>query len=117
MAAPARGVTAKPRRLRNRPPAWWRKHPRVDQALPGLPDGYTQVEAAIPSWAEAVQIQNDGKILAAGFTIYGTAVDFRLVRLNSDGSLDDGSPTDSTPNDKFGSGGSVTTDFAGDRDE
>src|SRR4051812_37594007 len=38
----------------------------------GSGTGYTQVEATIPSRAWTVQIQSDGKILAAGNTLYGT---------------------------------------------
>src|SRR4051794_28413455 len=69
-------------------------------------DGFTLAGTGV---AGAVQLQSDGKILAAG----SSGSDFRLVRLNSDGSLDDGSLADSTPSDIFGSGGSVTTDFFG----
>jgi uncharacterized delta-60 repeat protein len=39
-----------------------------------------------------------------------------LARYNSNGSLDDGTVADSTPGDVFGSGGKVTTDFAGSYD-
>src|SRR4051794_9698778 len=54
--------------------------------------------SGVPSAANAVQVQADGKILAAGRT---PGDDFGVVRVNPDGSLD---PT-------FGSGGRVTTDF------
>jgi uncharacterized delta-60 repeat protein len=50
--------------------------------------------------AYAVVRQGDGKIVTAGL---GGALDFALARYNSDGSLDAG----------FGTGGTVTTDFAG----
>src|SRR5262245_24776778 len=50
--------------------------------------------------AEAVALQPDGKIVAAGFA---RGVDFGLARYNDDGTLDAG----------FGTGGRVTTDFAG----
>src|SRR5262249_14014034 len=49
--------------------------------------------------AYGVAIQSDGKIVAAG----RGGFDFTLARYNSDGGLDTG----------FGSGGKVTTDFAG----
>lgn len=52
--------------------------------------------------AQAVAIQNDGKIVVAGGT-----TDFALVRYNADGTLDS----------TFGSGGIVTTDFFGSFDE
>lgn len=55
--------------------------------------------------ANVVQLQSDGKILAAGHTA-SNGVDFRLVRLTSTGALDS----------SFGSGGSVTADFAGRQD-
>jgi uncharacterized delta-60 repeat protein len=50
--------------------------------------------------AQAVAVQSDGKIVAAGLS---GAADFALARYNADGSLDTG----------FGSGGKVTTDFGG----
>lgn len=49
----------------------------------------------------ALALQPDGKIVAAGSTIVGPALDFALVRYNSDGNLDT----------SFGSGGKVQTDF------
>jgi uncharacterized delta-60 repeat protein len=53
--------------------------------------------------ATAVVLQSDGKIVLAGFDGSG---DFALARYNADGSLDT----------TFGSGGKVTTDFAGGND-
>ncbi|MFM8251954.1 MAG: hypothetical protein ACKOBW_10205 [Planctomycetota bacterium] len=53
-------------------------------------------------------IQSDGKIVATGY--YGASLgsyDFVTVRINSNGSLDDGSANDSTPGDQFGTGGAV----------
>jgi len=52
------------------------------------------------SVANAVAIQPDGKIVAAGL-VFGIVEDFALARYNPDGSLD---PT-------FGTGGKLTTDF------
>ena len=49
--------------------------------------------------ADAVIIQPDGKIIAAGYYINGTAGDCALVRYNANGTLDT----------TFGSGGKVTT--------
>jgi uncharacterized delta-60 repeat protein len=53
--------------------------------------------------AYALALQADGKLVAVGFTDDGLVQDFALARYNTDGSLD---PT-------FGTGGKVTTDFAG----
>jgi RHS repeat-associated protein/uncharacterized delta-60 repeat protein len=53
-------------------------------------------------------LQSDGKILLAGVD-YGN---FTVARLNRDGTLDDGSRTDSTPGDSFGHNGFVTTWFS-----
>src|SRR6266536_6168109 len=50
--------------------------------------------------AQAVAVQSDGKILAAGSSGGG---DFALARYNADGTLDS----------TFGSGGKLTTDFGG----
>ena len=55
--------------------------------------------------AEAVQVQPDAKIVAAGYTQIGNNADFVLARYNPDGSLDN----------SFGSSGIVTTDFGGGR--
>jgi uncharacterized delta-60 repeat protein len=49
--------------------------------------------------ANALAIQSDGKIVAAGYSYNGSDYDFALVRYNTDGSLDT----------TFGSGGKVTT--------
>ncbi|HWQ94677.1 MAG TPA: delta-60 repeat domain-containing protein, partial [Gammaproteobacteria bacterium] len=49
----------------------------------------------------ALGLQTDGKIVAAGVAGNGVNDDFALIRYNTDGSLDSG----------FGNGGKVTTDF------
>ena len=53
--------------------------------------------------ARAIAIQPDGKIIAAGFTKFNTATihDFALVRLDTNGTVDN----------SFGTNGIVTTDF------
>ena len=51
--------------------------------------------------ANAVAIQPNGKVLAAGLAIHNSSGDFALARYNSNGSLDQG----------FGIGGIITTDF------
>jgi uncharacterized delta-60 repeat protein/uncharacterized repeat protein (TIGR01451 family) len=56
--------------------------------------------------ANGVALQADGKIVAAGFADSGSGSDFALARYNPDGSLDA----------SFGTGGKVTTDFAGGSD-
>lgn len=58
-----------------------------------------------------VALQSDGKVVAAGYASVSGSSDFALARYNSDGSLDDGTATDVTAGDSFGSGGKVTTDF------
>ncbi|MCY4440164.1 MAG: Ig-like domain-containing protein, partial [Deltaproteobacteria bacterium] len=57
--------------------------------------------------ANAVAIQSDGKIVAAGFANDGSDDNFALARYNADGSLDT----------TFSSDGKVTTDFGGNDDE
>jgi uncharacterized delta-60 repeat protein len=73
------------------------------------------VETSFPagSYAFAVALQSDGKIIAAG-TYYAnfnpgdqSDTDFALARYNPDGSLDT----------SFGTGGQVTTDFSGHEDD
>jgi uncharacterized delta-60 repeat protein len=60
-------------------------------------------------WPADVALQPDGRIVAAGVEgdDSGLGRDFALARYNADGSLDA----------TFGSGGRVTTDFAGDVDD
>jgi len=53
----------------------------------------------------SVAIQSDGKIVVAVDGLWG----FGVVRLNPDGSLDDGTANDTTSGDKFGADGSVFT--------
>ncbi|HKA22449.1 MAG TPA: delta-60 repeat domain-containing protein [Blastocatellia bacterium] len=61
-----------------------------------------------PSFADAIVIQADGKIVAAGGTVRASSnVDFALSRYNADGSLDG----------TFSSTGKTTTDFFGYRDQ
>jgi uncharacterized delta-60 repeat protein len=58
-----------------------------------------------------VAIQSDGKIVAGGDS-QGTGTELTLLRHNTNGSLDDGSPNDSTPGDAFGNSGKATFSFA-----
>jgi uncharacterized delta-60 repeat protein len=54
-------------------------------------------------YAASVAVQPNGTIVAAGYASSGTGNDFALARYNHDGTLDT----------SFGTGGKVTTDFAG----
>lgn len=56
--------------------------------------------------ANAVAIQNDGKILVAGHSFTGSYRDVAIARINVDGTLDN----------TFGTNGKVTTDIAGNND-
>src|SRR5207237_6415346 len=56
--------------------------------------------------ANGVVAQSDGKLVAAGVAKTSRSQDFALARYNPNGSLDA----------TFGTGGKVTTDFAGDDD-
>jgi uncharacterized delta-60 repeat protein len=55
----------------------------------------------------SVSLQPDGKIVAAGNAAVGGGFDFALARYNSNGTLDA----------SFGTGGQLTTDFAGANDQ
>jgi uncharacterized delta-60 repeat protein len=57
--------------------------------------------------ANAIALQTDGKIVLAGSDFFN----FKLARLNTDGSLDSGAAGDLTPADMFGTGGKVSTDI------
>ena len=61
--------------------------------------------------ANAVAVQADGKILVVNTGVVGIIGGFGVTRFNADGTLDDGSVTDSTPSDSFGTGGTVITMF------
>lgn len=65
----------------------------------------------------AVEVQPDGKIVVAGTTEVGSGDAARVVRLNEDGSIDDGSAADTTPNDSFGTNGKVSLTWHGGKDE
>jgi uncharacterized delta-60 repeat protein len=64
--------------------------------------------------ANAIVIQPDGKIVAAGVSAVGSN-DFAVARYNSDGSLDSSLAPEINPQ-IFGSGGKVTVDFTGGQD-
>lgn len=68
----------------------------------------------------AIALQSDGKIVVAG-TVKNAITptgDFVVLRFNPDGSLDDGTSSDSTPGDAFGAVGVglAVTDFSGGQD-
>ena len=68
-------------------------------------DGKVTTDFNGQAGANAVVVQ-DGKLVAAGFGLAGSIVDFALARYRHNGTLD---PT-------FGTGGKVTTDLAGGED-
>ncbi|MGH9890722.1 MAG: delta-60 repeat domain-containing protein, partial [bacterium] len=71
--------------------------------------------ADLRDFAEALALQADGKIVLAGQSGPEGAEQFAIARYNPDGSLDDGSPADSTPGDEFGVNGTRLTPFPGGR--
>jgi uncharacterized delta-60 repeat protein len=77
-------------------------------------DGVVTLDFAASSDAVVrLVLQSDAKIIASGSATNGASGgDFAIARFNSDGSLDDGGPSDSTAIDSFGIGGKITTDFA-----
>lgn len=66
----------------------------------------TTLNIGIGASVRSIAMQNDGKIVVAGYTITSASNDFALARYNSDGSLDL----------SFDSDGIVTTDFGGNND-
>jgi len=66
-----------------------------------LSQGFSEAQAF------SVAVQPDGRIVAAGNAVVGGGFDFALARYNSSGTLDA----------SFGTGGRVTTDFAGANDQ
>ena len=84
-----------------------------------VPNGtvLTDFPGSIRSEAAALAIQSDGKLVAAGRVnnpANNGRSDFAVARYNADGSLDDGTASDSTPGDSFGIGGKVLDDFGND---
>lgn len=70
-------------------------------------DGIVITDLSLGGSANAVSLQSDGKIIAAGYYVNGYPIgDFAVVRYNGDGSLDP----------SFGAGGIVTTDLGGNFD-
>lgn len=68
----------------------------------------------LPLIGKSIALQTDGKILVGGSTtgVAPDPEDFAVVRVNSNGSLDDGSGTDSTPTDSFGTNGIARINFS-----
>jgi uncharacterized delta-60 repeat protein len=66
-----------------------------------LSQGFSEAQAF------SVGVQPDGRIVAAGNAVVGGGFDFALARYNSNGTLDA----------SFGTGGRLTTDFAGANDQ
>ena len=78
----------------------------LDPAFSGDGRVDTQIGGAFADRAEAVAVQQDGKIVVAGSTVDEPGLDdedFAVARYNPDGTLDPG----------FGGDGVVTTDFGG----
>ncbi|MGE0538415.1 MAG: hypothetical protein AB7O68_25860 [Pirellulales bacterium] len=67
--------------------------------------------------ANGLVIQPDNKLVAAGYSRLSGHSRVALARYNTDGSLDDGSATDSTPSDKFANDGAFTTSLHSNSDE
>jgi uncharacterized delta-60 repeat protein len=83
-------------------------------------DGVVLTDLGGEDEAAAVALQPDGKILVGGHSgppssasLKNPPYDFAVVRYNADGTLDDGTPADTTPGDRFGPHGRVFTDFGG----
>lgn len=60
-----------------------------------------------PVKARTLGLQSNGKIVTCGSSASGKAAEY-VVRFNTNGSLDNGSPSDSTPGDVFGSAGKAS---------
>jgi uncharacterized delta-60 repeat protein len=75
--------------------------------------GEVVIDPNVGGFANAVALQTDGKILVAGaLTVDANGTtDFAVARLNPDGTLDDGGPTDTTPGDSFGTNGIALAGF------
>ena len=71
-------------------------------------DGIITTQIGKAGFAYSVLIQDDGKIVAAGYTLIGSNDEFALVRYNSDGTPDNTFGTDGIATTKIGS----TSDYA-----
>lgn len=73
----------------------------LDNSFSGDGKVFTDFETS-PSFANAVSIQNDGKIVVAGRSYINGQDNFSLARYNSDGSLDNTFSLDGKQNNVFG---------------
>jgi uncharacterized delta-60 repeat protein len=68
--------------------------------------GYVRLDNGAREVGTSVAIQPDGKIVVGGYTsVVDSPTNLLVARFNTDGSLDDGSATDTTPADSFSDGG------------
>lgn len=71
--------------------------------------GIANLPTGMQGWALAVQ--SNGRIIAAGSSAVKSATYLTVARFNTNGTLDDGTRTDSTKGDSFGTAGKTTVDF------
>jgi uncharacterized delta-60 repeat protein len=77
--------------------------------------GLARTEQGKDADAFAIALQGDGKIVLGGQVWSPVTADYAysLIRYNVNGSLDDGSGSDTIPGDSFGTGGKVVTPILG----
>lgn len=75
--------------------------------------GIASPKLALSPWMNGLLVLPSGKIIAAGHTVVSGVYQFTVACYNANGSLDDGSKSDSTPGNQFGSGGKSLINFPG----
>ncbi len=92
--------------LVNGTPSLWRFNSNgdVDNTFNGT--GLLPVDFGVDGYSSSIAIQSNDKIIVGGYSYNGTDGDFKLVRFNTDGSLDN----------TFDADGTQTIDFGGTQD-
>jgi uncharacterized delta-60 repeat protein len=72
-------------------------------------NGYVFTSVGLSSGAQSTAIQSDGKIILGGFGYSGNTEEFRLIRLNSNGGLDNTFGTGGLVNTSAGAGSEITS--------
>jgi len=75
--------------------------------------GIASPKLTLVPWPNGLFVLPSGRIIATGRTTVGNSGQFTVARYNSNGSLDDGTKSDATPGDQFGSAGKAVISFPG----
>ena len=69
--------------------------------------GVQSIDFGLNGYASSMAVQSDNKIIIGGYTLDGTDGDFKVVRLNADGTLDNTFDVDAVQTIDFGGGDDI----------